>query len=226
VEPPEGSQEPPKVTRSKQGTPQGGVISPLLANLYLHWFDRQFHRPEGPYRWANARLVRYADDFVIMAKYIGQPIHRFVENLLEGRFGLKINRQKTKVVNLREEGASLTFLGYQFRYARDLYGRDRKYLNLAPSPKSIQRERDAIREMTGPEQCFKPVMRLIFEINRQTRGWGQYFGLGHPRQAFRDINAYVRERLTRHLKRRSQRAYRRTEASWYAQLQHFGLEAL
>lgn len=218
--------DPPTATRSKQGTPQGGVISPLLANLYLHWFDKQFHRPDGPHRWANARLVRYADDFVIMARYIGKPIHRFVENLLEGRFGLTINREKTKVVNLKEEGASLNFLGYQFRYDRDLKGRNGKYLNLIPAPKSIQRERDTIRKMTGPEQCFKPVMALIHEINRQTRGWGQYFGLGYPRKAFRDISRYVQERLTRHLKRRSQRPYRRTEASWYAQLQHLGLEAL
>lgn len=226
VESSDDPKEPPKVARSKQGTPQGGVISPLLANLFLHWFDKQFHCPEGPHRWANARMVRYADDFVIMARYIGEPIHRFVERLLEGRFGLTINREKTKVVKLKEEGASLNFLGYQFRYCRDLQGRDWKYLNLSPAPKSIQRERDKIREMTGPKQCFKPVMALIFEINRQKRGWSQYFGLGYPRQAFRDINRYVQERLTRHLKRRSQRPYRRTEASWYAQLHHLGLEAL
>ena len=71
-------------TRSKQGTPQGGVISPLLANLYLHWFDKQFHRSDGPIEWANARLVRYADDFVIMARYIGGRISWFVENRWKG----------------------------------------------------------------------------------------------------------------------------------------------
>ena len=59
---------PPQYHRPGQGTPQGGVISPLRANLYLHGFDDKFHREEGPYRWANARLVRYADDFVILAK--------------------------------------------------------------------------------------------------------------------------------------------------------------
>ena len=226
IEPKDGPGNPPRAHRSRQGTPQGGVISPLLANLYLHWFDRQFHRSDGPHRWANARLVRYADDFVILAKYIGPRIHHFVENLLEGRFGLTLNREKTRVVQLREEGASLSFLGYQFRFDRDLYGCDRKYLNLQPSPKSLQRERDKIRELTGPKQCFKPIPEVIGEINRQMMGWGQYFALGYPRQAFRDLNAYVRERLTRHLKRRSQRAYRRTEASWYAQLDHLGFTAL
>ena len=81
-----------------------------------------------------------------MARYIGVRIHRFARDLLEGRFGLTINREKTKVVKLREEGASLNFLGYQFRYDRDLQGRGWKYLNLTPAPKSIQRERDKIRE--------------------------------------------------------------------------------
>jgi len=106
---------PPKVSRPKQGTPQGGVISPLLANLYLHWFDKKFHSDEGPYQWANARLVRYADDFVIMARYVGHRIQNFTESLLEGRFALKINRDKTRVVKLNEPGANLNFLGYTFR---------------------------------------------------------------------------------------------------------------
>jgi RNA-directed DNA polymerase len=68
VEAGEGPDDPPTYRRPGQGTPQGGVISPLLANLYLHWFDYQFHRADGPYHWAHARLVRYADDFVILAK--------------------------------------------------------------------------------------------------------------------------------------------------------------
>lgn len=226
VEPPRGPGEPPKVQRSRQGTPQGGVISPLLANLYLHWFDKQFHRPDGPHNWANARLVRYADDFVILARYIGPRIHGFVEHLLEGRFGLTLNRTKTKVVQLREEGASLDFLGYRFWYCRDRNGRDKTYLNLEPSPKAVQRERDKLREMTGHEQCVKPIRVLIGQINRQMHGWGLYFGQGYPRKAFREVNYYVRERLRRHLKRRSQRSYRRTAESWYAELQHLGLEAL
>jgi RNA-directed DNA polymerase len=95
--------------------------------------------------------------------------------------------------------------------------------NLSASPKSIQRERDKLREMTGPEQCFKPIVVLIGQINRQTMGWSQYFSLGYPRKAYRDINCYVQRRLIRHLKRRSQRPYRRREASWCAQLQHLGL---
>jgi RNA-directed DNA polymerase len=226
IEPGEGPGDPPKANRSKQGTPQGGVISPLLANLYLHWFDKKFHGEQGPYQWANARLVRYADDFVIMAKYVGPRILNFVESQLEGRFDLKINRDKTRVVKLRpdETGESLDFLGYTFRYDRDRQGRPHRYLNMIPSKKALAREREKVRVMTGPQMCFKPVVTMIAEINRQLKGWSRYFGKGYPRDAFRQINAFVRERLTRHLQRRSQRPYRPPEgASWYALLERLGL---
>lgn len=217
---------PPKVSRPRQGTPQGGVISPLLANLYLHWFDRKFHSQDGPYRWANARLVRYADDFVIMARYIGPRIRGFTESLLEGRFGLRINREKTRVVRLRPDapGGSLDFLGYTFRYDRDRQGRSSRYLNMFPSKKALERERQTLREMTGPEMCFKPIMVMIQQINAHLRGWSNYFSRGYPRAAFRDVNSYVRERLIRHLKRRSQRPYRLPEGmTWYQQLERHGL---
>jgi RNA-directed DNA polymerase len=224
IEPGKGPDEPPKYSRSKQGTPQGGVISPLLANLYLHWFDRMFHRCDGPYQWANARLVRYADDFVIMARYVGGRIVEFVEQTLQGRFGLTVNREKTRTVKLNEPGESLDFLGYTFRYDRDLQGRPWRYLNVCPSSKSMQRERDKLREMTGPEMCFMPITALIEQINEHLRGWGNYFGLGYPRDAFRQINRFVQERLERHLQRRSQRPFRvRAARSWHEQLQRLGL---
>ena len=227
IEPGDGPGKPPKVTRSKQGTPQGGVISPLLANLYLHWFDKLFHRSDGPFQWANARLVRYADDFVILARRVGGRIEQFVEQTLQGRFGLKVNREKTRTVTLREPGASLNFLGYMFRFDQDCRGGNWRYLNLCPSMKSMQRERDKLREMTGPGNCFKPIPELIAQINTHLKGWGNYFGLGYPRKAFRQINRYVQERLERHLKRRSQRPFRVTEGtSWYMQLRRLGLQAL
>lgn len=227
VEAGEGPGDPPKWSRSKQGTPQGGVISPLLANLYLHWFDKMFHRSDGPYVWANARLVRYADDFVILARFVDHRIRNFVERVLEGRMELSINRGKTRTANLNTPGESLDFLGYTFRYDLDLQGRGHRYLNLCPSKKSMQRERDKLREMTGPHVCFKPIGALIEQINDHLRGWSNYFGKGYPRKAFRQINAFVRERLIRHLKRRSQRPFRPPEGvSWYEQLHRLGLTPL
>jgi RNA-directed DNA polymerase len=227
IEPGDGPGKPPKVSRSKQGTPQGGVISPLLANLYLHWFDKLFHRPDGPFHWANARLVRYADDFVILAKFVGGRVGQFVEQTLQGRFDLTVNREKTQTVKLWEPGASLDFLGYTFRYDGDLQGRPWKYLNLCPSAKALQRERDKLREMTGPKKCFLPIPALIGQINTHLKGWSNYFGKGYPRKAFRQINSFVQDRLRTHLQRRSQRPYRPSgDLSWYAQLHRLGLKPL
>jgi RNA-directed DNA polymerase len=78
----------PTVKRNDQGTPQGGVISPLLANIYLHWFDKVFHCAEGPAQWAKAKLVRYADDFVVLARYQSQQLRGFIEGKLEGWNGM------------------------------------------------------------------------------------------------------------------------------------------
>lgn len=224
VEDGEGPDDPPRVSRPFQGTPQGGVISPLLANLYLHWFDKMFHRRTGPHGWANARLVRYADDFVILARFVDKRIRNFVESTLEDWMGLTINREKTRVVRLSRPGASLDFLGYTFRYDRALKGRPYRYLNMFPSKKALLRERQRLREMTGPKMCFKPVRVMIDEINRHLRGWSRYFGQGYPRVAFRRINAFARARLIRHLQRRSQRPYRPPKGTtWYAHLHKLGL---
>ncbi len=125
-----GQGKPPKRQRRKEGTPQGGVISPLLANLYLHWFDKLFHRKGGPAHFANATLIRYADDFVIMAKYMGTGITDWVEATAEEWMGLTINREKTTIIDLQQSGAVLNFLGYSYRYDRDLRGRKKRYLNL------------------------------------------------------------------------------------------------
>jgi len=139
------------VHRSRQGTPQGGVISPLLANIYLHWFEVRFQRPEGPGAWANAKIVRYADDFVVLARHLGRRITSWIEETLEGRFRLTINREKTRVVKMNEPGASLNFLGFTFRYEQDLFGRNCRYLRVEPSRKAEQRLREKAREQTGPQ---------------------------------------------------------------------------
>jgi RNA-directed DNA polymerase len=214
-------------SRPKKGTPQGGVASPLLANLYLHWFDALFHGPQGPARRADAKLVRYADDFVVMAKQMESETIEFIESRLEGKFQLEINREKTRVVDLREQGASLNFLGYTFRYDRDLKGRARKYLNVFPSAKAVQRERKKLHEMTNSRQCFKPIPDLIGELNRHLKGWANYFSFGYPMSAHCEIDRYVQGRLIQHLQRRSQRPYRPPQgATWSGHLLRLGLVRL
>lgn len=200
----------PKMSRPKQGTPQGGVISPLLANLYLHWMDVRFHRSGGPGTWAKARLVRYADDFVIMARYVGPRLERWVDETVEGWLGLVINRKKTRVIGLTPDGeATLDFLGYTFRYDWDRKGRKgRRFLTAVPSAQAVAREREAMRELIDARHCYVPAVELVKQVNRKLRGWGNYFSFGHPRRAQRDLNAFVVARLTKHLQRRSQRPCR------------------
>lgn len=216
-----------KGTRPKQGTPQGGVISPLLANVYLHWFEKAFHASDGPANWANAKLVRYADDFVILARYQGKQLIGWVENQLEGRFGLTINREKTRVVNLNQPTASVDFLGFTFRYDRDLFGGSHRYLNVFPSKQAQARARDKIRELTSSRRCFMPITRMIGETNGWLRSWANYFRHGYPRAAFRSVNRFTRERLIRHLKRRSQRPSRPPAGTtYYAHFETLGLRSL
>ncbi len=203
--------------RSQKGTPQGGVISPLLANLFLHWFDRAFHGATGPRQWANARLVRYADDFVVMARYISPRIRRWIETVLERRLDLEINQEKTSVVNVDDEGQCLDFLGYSFRYDRDLKGRRWKYLNRFPSQKSLAKARERIRELTATRMGGLPIGLVVTRLNRYLTGWSHYFGTGYPRPAYREINRFVEQRLTQHLQRRSQRSLKPPKGmSWYA----------
>ena len=216
-----------KTTRPQQGTPQGGVISPLLANLYLHWFEKAFHRADGPAAWANAKLVRYADDFVILARYQGCRLIDWVEQLLEGRFGLTINREKTRVVAIDQPGASLDFLGFTFRYDRDLHGRSHRYLNVSPSKKALARARDRLRGLTSSRRCFMPTTEVVAEVNAWLHHWASYFRHGYPRMAFRHVNRFAVRRLTGHLRRRSQRPFRPPEGtSFYAHLQALGLQPL
>jgi RNA-directed DNA polymerase len=199
----------PQRRRSQQGTPQGGVISPLLANLYLHWMDVVFHRRSGPGVWAKARLIRYADDFIIMARFIGERITRWVEHTVEEWLGLTINRTKTRVVVLSPTGAAqLDFLGYTFRYDWDRRDRRKRYLTAVPSAKAMMKHRAELRKLTGKKQAYVSLPALVQSVNQYRRGWATYFSFGHPRGAYRQSNAFTVARLTQHLRHRSQRPCR------------------
>jgi RNA-directed DNA polymerase len=213
------------VTTPTRGTPQGGVVSPLLANLYLHELDRAFHEEaDGPYRSANARLVRYADDFVVQARWLGPRIIGWLEKKLEGDLGLTINRDKTGIVRMDEAGASLRFLGFTLRYDRDLRGRNWRYLNIIPSQYALAKLRDTLRGKTC-RGYQTPLRDAVAAVNAVLRGWANYFDYGYPRKAFRAVNHFVRCRFRRFLRNRSQRRstpFRKGE-TLYAGLQRYGL---
>jgi RNA-directed DNA polymerase len=156
----------PKRSRPTQGTPQGGVISPLLANIYLHWMDVTFSRSSGPGVWAKARLVRYADDFVIMAKHMGKRIEDWVDGTVEGWLGLAINREKTRIVRITpNSNESLDFLGYTFQYEWDLHTRGKRYLVMKPSHKALVRMQAELRAVISTKAASP-----VATSNSPTRG--------------------------------------------------------
>jgi RNA-directed DNA polymerase len=214
-------------SRPKTGTPQGGVISPLLANAYLHWFDKAFHGKNGPATWANARLVRYADDFVVMARYVDQRITGWIERTVEGRLGLSINREKTRTVDVNRAGERLDFLGYSFRYDRSFLGPG-LFLNRFPSKRAMAKAREKIRELTVRSNNRIPIGLVVERLNRFLRGWANYFATGYPWTPFRKIDDYVRQRMVCHLQRRSQRSFKPPkDANWNQVVyHHLGVQSL
>lgn len=214
-----------KRTRATCGTPQGGVISPLLANIYLHELDRAFELDaDSPRSFANARIIRYADDFVVMARYSGSRITSWLEAKLEGTLKLRINREKTRVIKLQRERTELTFLGFTLRYDRDRFGRPQRYLNIVPSDKAQQAIRVKIKALTvGGCKCR--LNEVIAKVNSTTRGWKAAFSHGYPRNAFRALNWYTQLRFRTLLRHRSQRRSKplRDGESLYAGLKRRGL---
>ena len=213
-----------RISPKGKGTPQGGVISPLLANIYLHWFETIVSLTAKACGQVMS-IVRYADDFVILARKWVDGFVEKVEGILEGRMELSVNRDKTKMLDFREAHATLTFLGYDFRMVRDrLFNTGKRYLTFGPSKKSMKRVREKIHAITHARNGRKPVDRVVGELNRLTKGWGAYYSVGYPSKAFRAVNGYLLRRAARFLNRKSQRRYRLKFAdTYYGELNHYGM---
>jgi RNA-directed DNA polymerase len=185
------------IQRTVAGTPQGGVISPLLANIYLHVLDTELSaRGVG-------ELVRYADDGVVLCRSAAQAEHALtaVGEILAS-LGLRAHPDKTKVVDLREGREGLDFLGCHFR-AR-MSGRlweqrriVRYYLHRWPSQTAMARLRTTVRDRTGRNRVGVDICDVIAELNPILRGWGNYFRTGNAADKFRQIDDYVVGRLRR-----------------------------
>ena len=185
------------VSHPVAGTPQGGVISPLLSNIYLHVLDRVWAK-HGAHL---GTLVRYADDFVVMcdsARDCEQAQGR-IEHVL-GRLGLRLHPQKTRRVELRGGKEGLDFLGCHLH--KRMSGRlweqrrlERYYLHRWPSRRAMKRVRERVRELTPRRRCHQDVRGVIAELNPVLRGWGQYFGSGNAAKQFTQVDGYVVQRL-------------------------------
>lgn len=212
------------ITKPSKGTPQGGVISPLLANLYLHWFDKAFHREDGPGQTIKAKLVRYADDFIVLTRYKSKAMNEFIRSKIEDWMELVLNKDKTRNGNLEEKGSSIQFLGFHIQFAKSKFEGKEDFLKITPSKSAMKKAREAIHKLTTSKMNCKPIKEVVKRVNLFLAGWTNYFKLGYPAEAFHDIDSYVYERLTNHLKRRSQRGFKKNKGqTWYQVLTGLGL---
>jgi group II intron reverse transcriptase/maturase len=190
-----GVMEDGTVRETLAGTPQGGVISPLLANIYLNKLDRL---------WA-ARcsqlgvLVRYADDFVAMCgteSRAREALRRI--GLVMNRLGLKLHPEKTRMVDLRRGKESFVFLGCTIRKRRSIQRNPRwHFMQRWPSPKATKKLRDRVGELTSKRQSGKEVKQVIAELTPVIRGWGNYFRTGNADREFNKMDCFVVQSLRR-----------------------------
>jgi group II intron reverse transcriptase/maturase len=192
------------VRRSVTGTPQGGVISPLLANVYLHRIDRAWDERQ------HGVLVRYADDVVVMCASRAQAeaaLARLTALLAE--LGLAPKAAKTRIVQLTVGGEGLDFLGFHHRLVESDGRRTGKHVTFLarwPTNKAMQHARDRIRELTDRSKLLLPVEVIVANVNRFVRGWAAYFRYGNSARHFDKIRGYLRMRLALVLSKRHRRS--------------------
>ena len=195
-----GVMEDGTVRETLAGTPQGGVISPLLANIYLHLLDRLWAAKCG----SLGVLIRYADDFVVMATTESKAKEALRQvQFVMSKLGLVLHPEKTRTVNLRRGKGSFVFLGCTIRKKRSILRNPRAYyMHRWPSPKAMQRLRDRVREITDKRASGEDVKQIIAKLNPVLRGWGNYFRTGTCRREFHRMDDFVYRRLLRWLYRR------------------------
>ena len=190
-----------------KGTPQGGVISPLLANIYMNLMDRVVNNPQGYFSKRGVKMIRYADDFILMSRHINQEIIINIHNYLE-RMGLIINTDKSKLVYGKEQ--SFDFLGFTFSYDRSIFSKRGKFWNIRPKAKSRKKIRQKINLKLKSIGHY-PAEKVVRELNPILRGWMNYYKIekvSYTQVAFKDIEDYLRNRLYRYYNRKSQRKSR------------------
>jgi group II intron reverse transcriptase/maturase len=203
-----GVMEDGTVRETLAGTPQGGVISPLLANIYLNKLDRIWAARCGQL----GVLVRYADDFVAMCQTESQAREALRRiGLVMDRLGLTLHPTKTRMVDLRRGRESFVFLWCTIRKKRSILRAPGKYyMQRWPSPKATKRLRDRVREITHARQSGKDAKQIIAELNPVLRGWGNYFRTGNADREFNKMDGFVFRGMCRWQHRRGgQRATRR-----------------
>lgn len=175
------------------GTPQGGVISPLLANVYLTALDKAFEALGGRFR-----LIRYADDFVVCVptEADAHAALALAADVLGG-LGLVLHPDKTRVVGL-DRGEGLDFLGFHHQMVATRRWNGRRYLQTWPSAKAMKRARARVRLITSRHMLFVGLEDTVEDLNRFLRGWSGYFRHGNSGRKFTQLDSYVHLRLARY----------------------------
>ncbi|MGH9630397.1 MAG: group II intron reverse transcriptase/maturase [Bryobacteraceae bacterium] len=195
-----GVMEDGTVRETLAGTPQGGVISPLLANIYLHLLDRLWAKKCG----SLGVLIRYADDFVVMSPTESKAKEALRQiQFVTSKLGLVLHPEKTRMVNLGRGKGSFVFLGCTIRKKRSILRNPRRYyMQRWPSPKAMKRIRKRVHELTDARHSGEDVKQVIAKLNPVLRGWGNYFRTGNADRKFNQLDTYVYERLARWMVRR------------------------
>ena len=181
---------------NRRGTPQGGVISPLLSNIYLHLMDRIWQRHDMA-RKLQAKLVRYADDFVVLCrKDVATPLS-IIRTIL-GRLELELNESKTRIVDANKEGFS--FLGFDLKMNASAKGV--RYPHVNPGDQAVVKVKTRIREITARTQTWRPIDEVVRDVNRTLRGWSGYFHFRNSSAVFLKVKRQAEERLRTHLRKR------------------------
>jgi len=187
------------------GTPQGGVISPLLANIYLHLMDKIVNKKGSIFEQNGIKIVRYADDFVLMGRQISKPIIETLKKILE-RMELTLNEEKTKILSAKEE--TFDFLGFNIGYRKGF--RSKKYLSIIPGKKAEKKFRSNIDKYLKGHMHSNDA-NLAKGLNQKIRGWIGYFtipGISHTTRSRNSLSYYVGIKLEWYFQRKSQRRKR------------------
>ena len=201
--------------KTKVGTPQGGVISPLLANIYFRRFLVAW-REFGWHEKFRTRIVNYADDFVILSRGCGRQALNVARRLIKA-LGLTLNEEKTRLCKAGPD--PFNFLGYTFEKLYSFGGRP--YLGQRPSDKSVKKFRETVRELTASDQVSKEVTTVAAAVNAVIRGYWNYYSMGTSSRLRRQLNQHTWERmriwvLRKHTKPRKRKGIQRSrgQALW------------
>ncbi len=211
-----------RLESNKKGCPQGGVISPLLSNIYLHAFDEIVNNPTGKFAKANIRIVRYADDWLLMGTwYFSREILEYISQIM-GNMELRLNPEKTRLYHSSK--SSILFLGFEFRNIRSKFGWNKKnYTNVRPSLQSRSKLYTKLRNLLLHRRHWT-IEWIVWKLNSLFYGWLNYFSISkvsHIWETIKTIKKHLSYKLFKWMKSKGRKAHRKLRQRPYENLVKF-----